>query len=86
METLDSSIPATKFFLGLPAAPNAAGSGFISVSDLTSTVRPAIKGSKKYGGDMLGSKYYDDQIGYSSSMSKICTTICWILYLVCILL
>ncbi|KAG6663602.1 hypothetical protein CIPAW_02G036700 [Carya illinoinensis] len=33
-----NSIPATKIFLGLPAAPNAAGSGFIPVADLTSKV------------------------------------------------
>ncbi|KAI3444474.1 hypothetical protein Pfo_001139 [Paulownia fortunei] len=45
-KTWTSSIPATKIFLGLPAAPDAAGSGFIPVADLTSTVLPAIKGSK----------------------------------------
>ncbi|CAI9768868.1 unnamed protein product [Fraxinus pennsylvanica] len=65
-----SSIPATKIFLGLPAAPDAAGSGFIPVADLTSTVLPAIKGSTKYGGVMLWSKYYDDQTGYSSSIKS----------------
>ncbi|KAG2725412.1 hypothetical protein I3760_01G064800 [Carya illinoinensis] len=35
-------IPATKTFLGLPAAPAAAGSGFILTTDLTSQVLPAI--------------------------------------------
>ncbi|CAL9007352.1 unnamed protein product [Prunus brigantina] len=59
-----SDIPATKIFLGLPAAPAAAGSGFIPVADLTSKVLPAIKGSPKYGGVMLWSKYYDDQTNY----------------------
>ncbi|KAG5626699.1 hypothetical protein H5410_011917 [Solanum commersonii] len=54
--------------LGLPAAPDAAGSGFIPVDDLTSQVLPTIKGSAKYGGVMLWSKYYDDQTGYSSSI------------------
>ncbi|XP_041001916.1 hevamine-A-like [Juglans microcarpa x Juglans regia] len=63
-----TSIPATKIFLGLPAAPNAAGSGFIPVADLTSKVLPAIKSSAKYGGVMLWSKYYDDQTKYSSSI------------------
>ncbi|KAI9382145.1 hypothetical protein POPTR_014G091600v4 [Populus trichocarpa] len=63
-----SDIPATVFFLGLPASPEAAGSGFIPVPDLTSNVLPAIKGSDKYGGVMLWSKYYDDQSGYSSSI------------------
>lgn len=65
-----SSIPATQIFLGLPAAPQAAGSGFIPASDLTSKVLPAIKGSNKYGGVMLWSKYYDDLTGYSSSIKS----------------
>ncbi|KAK8676880.1 hypothetical protein V6N13_142439 [Hibiscus sabdariffa] len=65
-----TDIPATKIFLGLPASPEAAGSGFIPVSDLTSQVIPAIKGSAKYGGIMLWSKYYDDQSGYSSAIKN----------------
>lgn len=65
-----SDISATKIFLGLPASPEAAGSGFIPVSDLTSTVLPALKASHKYGGVMLWSKYYDDQSGYSSSIKN----------------
>ncbi|KAF9595711.1 hypothetical protein IFM89_003453 [Coptis chinensis] len=65
-----TSIPGAQIFLGLPAAPQAAGSGFIPVNDLTSEVLPAIKGSSKYGGVMLWSKYYDDQTGYSSSIKS----------------
>ncbi|KAK3194700.1 hypothetical protein Dsin_026010 [Dipteronia sinensis] len=65
-----SDITATKIFLGIPASPEAAGSGFIPVSDLTSKVLPAIKGSAKYGGVMLWSKYYDDQSGYSSAIKS----------------
>ncbi|KAK6918299.1 Glycoside hydrolase family 18, catalytic domain [Dillenia turbinata] len=63
-----SDVPATKIFLGLPAAPIAAGSGFIPVTDLISKVLPVIKGSEKYGGVMLWSKYYDYLTGYSSSI------------------
>lgn len=63
-----SSVPATEIFLGLPAAPAAAGSGFIPASDLTSTVLPAIHGSAKYGGVMLWSRYYDLQTNYSDSI------------------
>ena len=69
-KTWTSDIPATKIFLGLPAAPDAAGSGFIPVDDLKSTVLPVIKDSSKYGGVMLWSKYYDDQTGYSSSIKS----------------
>ncbi|MBA0699547.1 hypothetical protein Goari_001174 [Gossypium aridum] len=38
-----TDVNATLIFLGLPASPEAAGSGFIPVSDLTSQVLPAIK-------------------------------------------
>ncbi|KDP44396.1 hypothetical protein JCGZ_20076 [Jatropha curcas] len=65
-----SSIPANKIFLGLPAAPDAAGSGFIPIEDLTSQILPAIKGSAKYGGVMLWSKYYDDETGYSKAIKS----------------
>ncbi|XP_038726383.1 hevamine-A-like [Tripterygium wilfordii] len=65
-----SDIPTTKIFLGLPASPEAAGTGFIPASTLISTVLPVIKDSTKYGGVMLWSKYYDDQSGYSSSIKN----------------
>ncbi|KAG4112228.1 hypothetical protein ERO13_D13G150401v2 [Gossypium hirsutum] len=65
-----TDVNATLIFLGLPASPEAAGSGFIPVSDLTSQVLPAIKGSAKYGGVMLWSKYYDNQSGYSSAIKN----------------
>ncbi|KAF9621385.1 hypothetical protein IFM89_020584 [Coptis chinensis] len=45
-----TSITGAQIFLGLPAAPRAASSGFIPINDLTSEVLPAIKGSSKYGG------------------------------------
>ncbi|XVF73105.1 hypothetical protein PTKIN_Ptkin12aG0174600 [Pterospermum kingtungense] len=63
-----SDIPAKNIYLGLPASPEAAGTGFIPVDDLTSKVLPMVKGSPKYGGVMLWSKFYDDQTGYSSSI------------------
>nr|KJB81942.1 hypothetical protein B456_013G168100 [Gossypium raimondii] len=65
-----TDVNATLIFLGLPASPEAAGSGFIPVSDLTSQVLPAIKGSAKYGGVMLWSKYYDNQSEYSSAIKN----------------
>ncbi|KAG4166635.1 hypothetical protein ERO13_A13G145450v2, partial [Gossypium hirsutum] len=65
-----TDVNATQIFLGLPASPEAAGSGFIPVSNLTSKVLLAIKGSEKYGGVMLWSKYYDNQSGYSSAIKN----------------
>ncbi|KAG2720467.1 hypothetical protein I3760_02G036800 [Carya illinoinensis] len=65
-----SDIPATKIFLGLPASPETAGSGYIPVPDLASKILPAIKVSAKYGGVMLWSKSYDDRSGYSTSIKS----------------
>ncbi|KAK6262432.1 hypothetical protein QUC31_008248 [Theobroma cacao] len=63
-----SSINAGKIFLGLPAAPAAAGSGYIPPNVLTSQILPVIKSSAKYGGVMLWSKFFDDRNGYSASI------------------
>ena len=46
----------------------AADTGFIPAGELTSRVLPLVKGSPKYGGVMLWSKFYDDRTGYSSAI------------------
>ncbi|CAK9176957.1 unnamed protein product [Ilex paraguariensis] len=61
-----TSVPSNQIFLGLPAAPAAAGSGYIPPDVLISQVLPYIKTASKYGGVMLWSRYYDD--GYSSAI------------------
>ncbi|KAL5796084.1 hypothetical protein ACOSQ2_000904 [Xanthoceras sorbifolium] len=53
-------------FLGLPAAPEAASSGYIQPDVLSSEVLPSIKNSPKYGGVMLWSRQYDQS--YSSTI------------------
>ncbi|GLU21197.1 hypothetical protein SLE2022_373510 [Rubroshorea leprosula] len=63
-----SAINAGKIFLGLPASPEAAGSGYIPPNVLTTQIIPVINKSAKYGGVMLWSKYYDDKNGYSASI------------------
>ncbi|XP_010493540.1 PREDICTED: acidic endochitinase-like [Camelina sativa] len=63
-----TSITVKKIFLGLPAAPEAAGSGYIPPDVLTSQILPMLKKSGKYGGVMLWSKFWDDKSGYSSSL------------------
>ncbi|KAG2602109.1 acidic endochitinase SE2-like [Panicum virgatum] len=64
------SVPAGKIFLGLPASKDAAGTGFVPAGQLTSQVLPLIRGSSKYGGVMLWSKFYDDRTGYSSAIKS----------------
>ncbi|XP_066384383.1 hevamine-A-like [Miscanthus floridulus] len=65
-----TGITAKYIFLGLPAAPDAAGSGFIPVGSLKVQVLPTLKNSTNYGGVMLWSKFYDDQDGYSSAIKN----------------
>ncbi|XP_031484084.1 hevamine-A-like [Nymphaea colorata] len=63
-------IPAFRIFLGLPASPAAASSGFIPNTTLINNVLPSLKAYPQYGGIMLWNKYYDDQSGYSSSIKN----------------
>ncbi|CAI9261835.1 unnamed protein product [Lactuca saligna] len=63
-------INSTHIFLGLPAAPGAARSGYIPPDVLTSTVLPFIKTSPKYGGVMLWDTFYDQQTGYSAAIKN----------------
>lgn len=65
-----AAIPARQVFLGLPAAPDAAGSGFVEAGDLVSQVLPVVKKSKKYGGIMLWSRFYDEQTGFSDKVKS----------------
>ncbi|GLJ21001.1 hypothetical protein SUGI_0383840 [Cryptomeria japonica] len=55
-----TSVPTAQtrsFYLGLPTAPPATGSGYIEPHILIEKVLPKIKPSSKYGGVMLWSKY-----------------------------
>ncbi|KAK1359471.1 Acidic endochitinase [Heracleum sosnowskyi] len=65
-----SNVTATNFFLGLPAAPSAAASGFVPADVLIAKILILIKSTKNYGGVMLWSKYYDDLTGYSSAIKS----------------
>ncbi|KAJ8490674.1 hypothetical protein OPV22_012395 [Ensete ventricosum] len=60
-----TSTSVGKVFLGLPASPQAAGSGYVPPEELVNDVLPLIKGSEKYGGIMLWSRYYDVLNDYS---------------------
>ncbi|KAI6669192.1 hypothetical protein NL676_004077 [Syzygium grande] len=64
------TIPAKQVFLGLPASPDAAGSGFVTISDLLLEVLPSVERYPEYGGVMLWSRYCDDQSGYSHAIGK----------------
>ncbi|KAL2550602.1 Acidic endochitinase [Forsythia ovata] len=61
-----TGFPSNQIFMGLPAAPGAAGSGYIPPDVLINQVLPAIKGSPKYGGIMIWNKFFDQS--YSSAI------------------
>ncbi|KAF3774449.1 Hevamine-A [Nymphaea thermarum] len=59
------------FFLGLPAAPEAAPSGgYIPPENLIFDVLPIVRGLPKYGGILLWNKYYDQLNGNYSDHLK----------------
>ncbi|KAH1063457.1 hypothetical protein J1N35_028444 [Gossypium stocksii] len=72
-----TNVPATKIFLGLPASPEVAGSGFIPKLNLISQVLPAIRGSTKYGGSEQ-----QEQLPIESTKSylKLQTADAWIIH------
>jgi chitinase len=62
------SFPRSSVYLGLPAAPRAAGSGYVTKATLVSEVLPIVRPSRNYGGIMLWSRYWDLQNGYSKAV------------------
>ncbi|KAI4348035.1 hypothetical protein L6164_008797 [Bauhinia variegata] len=60
-------LPNNSVYLGLPANPSAAGSGYIPPADLINTVLPYVKQASNYGGVMLWSRYWDIQTNPSYS-------------------
>lgn len=61
-----TTIPATKIFVGLPAAPEAAKSGYVNPQVVINEELPDIELSPKYGGVMVWNRYYDKLTDYSA--------------------
>ena len=66
--TWTGSLPRSSVYLGLPAAPRAAGSGYVPPATLVAKVLPIVQRSRNYGGVMLWSRYWDLQTGYSRAV------------------
>ncbi|KAJ1376365.1 S-locus receptor kinase, C-terminal [Sesbania bispinosa] len=62
-------LDGSKNFLGLPAAEEAATSGYVPPDVLTSKILPVINKSPNYGGVMLWSRYEDKLSGYSTNIT-----------------
>jgi len=67
-KTWTQFLPNASVFLGLPASPDAAASGYIDPQALVSRVLPEVDGSANYGGITLWSRYYDMNTGYSAKL------------------
>jgi chitinase len=61
-----TTIPATEIFVGLPAAPEAATSGYVKPTIVINEEFPDIELSPKYGGVMVWNRYYDKLTNYSA--------------------
>ncbi|KAJ1388785.1 Serine-threonine/tyrosine-protein kinase, catalytic domain [Sesbania bispinosa] len=63
-----TSLKTGKIFLGLPASPTAAASGYIPADLLISQILRVIRVSSNYGGLMLWSRHDDKESGYSKTI------------------
>jgi chitinase len=63
-----SSLPRSSVYLGLPAAPGAANSGYVPPAALAGEALPIVQRSRNYGGVMLWSRYWDRRTGYSKKI------------------
>ncbi|KAK7337998.1 hypothetical protein VNO77_18592 [Canavalia gladiata] len=63
-----SSIKVSKIYVGLPASPSAASTGFVSTQTLMSQILPFVKRSRMYGGVMLWDRSADKQTRYSTKI------------------
>ncbi|QHO14377.1 hypothetical protein HN51_071751 [Arachis hypogaea] len=63
-----SVLPNNTVLLGLPAAPRAAGSGFVAAEVVADEILPYIRKGSNYGGVMLWSRYYDVQTNFSEKI------------------
>lgn len=72
-----SALPSgNQLFLGLPASPAAAGSGYIDPDSLVTKILPQIRDSPNYGGVMLWSRWHDINNNYSPRIiSGVCPSI-----------
>ncbi|XP_047325951.1 hevamine-A-like [Impatiens glandulifera] len=68
-ETWTTMIPAGKIYLGLPASPQVAESGFIPADVLKSEILPVVTKSARFGGVMVWSKFWDDKTGYTDQIN-----------------
>ncbi|KAF0917862.1 hypothetical protein E2562_021517 [Oryza meyeriana var. granulata] len=66
-----AGLPAATVFLGLPASPDAAGSGFVDADTLASQVLPMVEGAANYGGIMLWSRSYDKDSSLSVKLQSV---------------
>uniref|UniRef100_A0ACD5VKD0 Uncharacterized protein n=1 Tax=Avena sativa TaxID=4498 RepID=A0ACD5VKD0_AVESA len=65
-----AALPSATVYLGLPAAREAAGSGYVDADTLVSLVLPLVESAPNYGGIMLWSRSYDKDAGFSLKLQS----------------
>lgn len=63
-----SSLPKSSVYLGLPASPHAAWTGYVDPETMVSKVLPIVQRSHNYGGVALWNRFWDVQTGYSMAV------------------
>ncbi|XP_062198376.1 xylanase inhibitor protein 1-like [Phragmites australis] len=65
-----AAYPFTKIYVGLPASPQAAKSGYTDPNTLRNVVLPVAQKASNYGGVMLWDRYYDKRSNYSGNIKN----------------
>ncbi|OEL26653.1 Xylanase inhibitor protein 1 [Dichanthelium oligosanthes] len=65
-----AAYPFTKIYVGLPASPQAAKSGYTDPATLRRAVLPVAQKATNYGGVMVWDRYFDKRSNYSGSIKN----------------
>ena len=65
-----AAYPFTKIYVGVPASPQAAASGYTDPATLRRAVLPVAQKATNYGGVMLWDRYFDKRSNYSGSIKN----------------
>jgi len=67
---INGTTPNIQLFVGLPAAPGAAGSGYVPLNQLPPIIKPLMS-NNRFGGVMLWDAGYNQQTSYSEGVAQI---------------
>ncbi|KAF8687776.1 hypothetical protein HU200_042712 [Digitaria exilis] len=65
-----NAYPFTKIYVGVPASPQAAASGYMDPATLRRAVLPVAQKASNYGGVMIWDRYFDKRSNYSGAIKN----------------